>query len=238
MISPFARWDAQMAASASTALTRDGFVVLSSFLAPSALGPLRDAYAAAIDTAREEDIARSESVRVNLVNGDPLFDPLFAPPIVVALAEAVLRAPFVLSTLHARTVLPGARTQKLHTDWFPHDDLAEAKLVGFIVPLDDFTTANGATRFVPGTHAFARAPALAHPRAPHAGEVIAVARAGSCIVYDGRVWHGYTAHRAGDPRRSIQGTFVRRGEKTAIRWCDRLPETAFLRLSALALPTL
>jgi ectoine hydroxylase-related dioxygenase (phytanoyl-CoA dioxygenase family) len=222
-----------MAESASS-LARDGFVVLPALVTEDALVSVREAYAEAIVRAREEEVARSESLRVNLVNGDPRFDPFFAPASVAALAETVLRGPFVLSTLRARTVLPGARAQKLHTDWSPHDDLAEAKLVGFIVPLDDFTGANGATRFVPGTHSSGRAPDLADPRALHPQEVLALARAGSCIVYDGRVWHGYTAHTSGCPRRSIQGAFVRRGENVGIRWRDRLEPVVRARLSPLA----
>jgi ectoine hydroxylase-related dioxygenase (phytanoyl-CoA dioxygenase family) len=87
-------------------------------------------------------------------------------------------------------------------------------MLGFIVPIDAFGADNGATRFVPGSHALARPPEafVADARAAHPDEVLALAPAGAFIVYDGAIWHGYTANRTTRVRRSLQGAFVLRDE--------------------------
>jgi len=51
--------------------------------------------------------------------------------------------------------------------------------------LDDFTEANGATRFVPGSHKLNRLPAP--DELPDTAAM--VAPAGSIVVFESRVWH-------------------------------------------------
>jgi ectoine hydroxylase-related dioxygenase (phytanoyl-CoA dioxygenase family) len=63
--------------------------------------------------------------------------------------------------------------------------------------LDDFTAENGATQFVGGSHRGSPAPA----------PELAVGPAGSLIMYDRAVLHGYTANISKADRRSIQGGF-------------------------------
>lgn len=46
------------------------------------------------------------------------------------------------------------------------------------------------------------------------------------IVYNGSVWHGHTANRIGEPRRSIQGAYIRRDAESWIKQAERIrPET-------------
>ena len=58
--------------------------------------------------------------------------------------------------------------------------------------LDDFTASNGATVIVPGSHVHGTHPDYANP--PETVPVIA--RAGSAMVFDGRLWHGAAARTA------------------------------------------
>lgn len=219
-------------------LDRRGFIVLAPQLGLDELGRLRAAYDHAVAHAASEDISISrsaENVRVrDLVSCGPEFDPFYVAPQVLALTCHVLKVPFKLSSMIARTVLPGARSQELHPDW-RRDDLREPKLVGFIVPLDDFCADNGATRFVPGSHRLGISPdgVMADTRGPHADEVLALAPSGGCILYDGRVWHGYTANRSGRPRRAIQGAFIPRHEEASVDQRQRLTASTRARISAL-----
>src|SRR5882672_10888646 len=105
---------------------------------------------------------------------------------------------------------PAALAQGLHVD--VRQDSADWPLLGFILMVDEFRPDNGATRFVPGSHEWPAIPAglPAGRMAHHAGQVLATGRAGSVIIYNGSVWHGHTANSTGEPRRSIQGAYIRR----------------------------
>jgi ectoine hydroxylase-related dioxygenase (phytanoyl-CoA dioxygenase family) len=85
-------------------------------------------------------------------------------------------------------------------------------MVGFIMMVDEFRMDNGATRFVPGSHKWPKIPTdfPNDTAADYEGQVLACGPAGSVIVYNGSIWHGHTANRVGEPRRSIQGAYVRR----------------------------
>ena len=101
-------------------------------------------------------------------------------------------------------------------------------MVGFIFMVDAFRTDNGATGFVRGSHKW-----LTNPNDPlkdtsedHEGQVLACGPGGSVIIYNGSVWHGHTANRSGEARRSIQGAFIRRDGEPAINQAARIrPET-------------
>ncbi len=49
------------------------------------------------------------------------------------------------------------------------------------------------------------------------GEVVACGRGGSLILFNGSIWHGHTANISSEPRRSIQGYFVRRNANSGTR---------------------
>lgn len=66
------------------------------------------------------------------------------------------------------------------------------------------------------------------------GQVLACGPAGSMIVFNGSVWHGHTVNRSGQPRRSIQGAYIRRAAESGENLPARmLPET-LSRISPLA----
>lgn len=95
--------------------------------------------------------------------------------------------------------------------------------------VDEFRTENGATRFVPGSHNWPTVP-IDFPKdtsADYEGQVVlACGPAGSLIVYNGSVWHGHTANRVGEPRRSIQGAHIRRDAEPGVNQAARIrPET-------------
>lgn len=125
----------------------------------------------------------------NLLSRDPAFAqvPLFEPAIRVA--EQVLDEQLQVASVTAIEMNPGQDAQPFHADDGsiplprPHIPLSCVA----IWALTDFTSENGATRVVPGSHRF--------DRRPNKGEQPerwdeAVMPAGSIIVYNGSMWHG------------------------------------------------
>jgi hypothetical protein len=105
----------------------------------------------------------------DLVNKDPVFEICFTQPAVLAAVAHVL-GEFRLSSLNSRAVRPGQGHQPLHADWGGPVPPPGYQVCNSIWLLDDFTSVNGATRVVPGSHRLAvRArdalpdPAAAHP---------------------------------------------------------------------------
>jgi hypothetical protein len=139
-------------------LREDGFVVIRGPVEPAALSRLAAAYDAAVASAPREDVSISVSTRVHdFVNRGPAFDALYLHDPLLAACCCVIGRPFKLSSVLARTLEPGAPAQELHVD--VRRGSADWPLLGFILMVDDFTADNGATRFVPGTHRRAEAPA-------------------------------------------------------------------------------
>lgn len=58
--------------------------------------------------------------------------------------------------------------------------------------------------------------------------------AGSMIVYDGSVWHGHSANRSGEPRRSIQGAYLRRDATSGFNLAARMRPETLARIGPLA----
>jgi ectoine hydroxylase-related dioxygenase (phytanoyl-CoA dioxygenase family) len=109
-------------------------------------------------------------------------------------------------------------------------------MVGFILMVDEFRSDNGATRFIPGSHRWSTIPrGLTNDRrADHEGQVLACGPAGSLIVYNGSVWHGHTANSSDEPRRSIQGAYIRREAWSMVDLPARMRPEIVTRLSPLA----
>jgi len=168
------------------------------------------------------------NVRINdLLAKVPKLESLFTYPPTVAAASDLIGS-FRLSSFHMRTVLPDAEAQALHQDVRPHAD--GWPLLGFIFMVDAFTPENGATRFVPGSEKLETMPAKllrAHPAEEHA-----CGPAGSMILFNGSVWHGFGANRSAKPRRSVQGALIPQRACAAVDWEQALPAAAWDQISA------
>lgn len=184
-------------------LDEDGFVVVQGPLSRDEMACLESDYERYVTPAAKEASIGRTTIRVNnVLEWNPYIEKLcmFGP--VLDSCSQVIRQPFKLSTIHARSVFPLASEQELHVDC-----AREAKgfpLVGFIYMIDDFTTENGATRFVKGSHKW---PGGLTPTSEDLA-VTATGKPGSVIIYDGLVWHGHSANRMNNLRRSVQGAYI------------------------------
>jgi hypothetical protein len=223
-----------LTAGAQAALEESGFVVLSGPFALDQLNAMADAYDAEVRTASADDTrAGSTSSRVvDFVNRGPVFDPLYVYPPLLNAAALTVGRPFKLSSLHARTLQPGAAVLDIHVD--VERDSTDWPLLGFIFMVDAFTPANGATRFIPGSHRWSHSPTNARLEEFALQLVSACGDAGSLLVFNGSTWHGQGANASTRPRRSLQGAFIPRDGQAATDFGARMKRETLERLSPLA----
>lgn len=221
---------------AVSSLQERGFVVIHGPVRPERMRLLADAYDAAVTSATDEDRRiGSTTTRVSdFVNRGAEFDELYVfPPLLEACCHVIGR-PFKLSSLLARTLRPYQPAQDLHVD--VRRDSPDWPLLGFILMVDGFRPDNGATRLVPGSHRWSQTPedTLSDRLAEHDGQVLACGDAGSLLIFNGSVWHGHTANRSSEPRRSLQGFFVPRAGRAGTDFGARMQPETRARLGLLA----
>jgi hypothetical protein len=176
------------------------------------LSDLVAAYDAAVLAAHPDDVStgRSTSRVHDFVYRGPEFDELYIYGPFLAACCCIIAQPFKLSTMHARAVNPNSPAQALHVDF--RREVGGWLMVAFIIMVDDFRSENGATRFVPGSHLWRQVPGDLRKDLTEdfEGQLPVCGPAGSVVIYNGSVWHGHTANRTSRPRRSIQGSYIRR----------------------------
>ena len=217
------------------ALDDRGFVVIPGPVSAERLLALAVAYDAVMEEAdtSERNLA---TIRVHdFVNRGPAFDDLYIFQPVLEAACHVIRRPFKISTVLGRTLKPYTEPQGLHVDFARDaaDRSAHAwPMIGFILMVDEFTSDNGATRFVAGSHLWSDV----RRRLPVAQEmqVAACGPAGSVIVYNGSVWHGHGANRTHRPRRSIQASYIKRDAQSVGNLPARMRPDTLGRIGQLA----
>lgn len=161
-----------------------------------------------------------------LAKGDE-FQALALHPTARALATHVLGVDHILSSVDAHITHPGNKPMALHLDqwWMPQPTVPGTPHVrqgdltrtsgpyGEPTPADtpisppmvcnmmwmanEFTTENGATRIVPGSHLAGCQP---DPSRTDYGEIAIEAPAGSLLVWEGRTWHAAGLNTSDHPR--------------------------------------
>jgi len=212
-----------------------GYVVIDGPVPHARCVQLSEAYDAAVLAAHPDDVSISSSTRIHdFVNRGHDFDELYIYGPLLAACCRIIGRPFKLSTMLARTLEPGAPAQALHVDF--KRDAEGWPMIGFIIMVDEFLSDNGATRFVPGSHMISHAPSdvMKDATAVYEGQTLASGRAGAIIIYNGSIWHGFTANRSAKPRRSIQGAFIRREAQSGIDQRSRIRPETLARIGGLA----
>ncbi|MEJ7583984.1 MAG: phytanoyl-CoA dioxygenase family protein [Acidimicrobiales bacterium] len=128
------------------------------------------------------------------------FDVLAIDPVLLDVLDRVL-GPCQLSAPTGIEIGPAEPAQILHRDdsIYPLPEPHAEVVLNTMWALDDFTLANGATRFVPGSHRWApgRRPGRGDPVVP------AEMKAGSVAFYTGSIWHGGGANQTDEPRLGV-----------------------------------
>lgn len=144
---------------------------------------------------------------MGLVGKSPAYGDLISAPILREIGDSVLGPACDATQVHSTasmSVGPGAISQSLHReeDSFQHYAFPRPPLViAAMAALTDFTSDNGATRMVRGSHLWEDG------RVPTADDVVAAEMpAGSLLVWMGRTLHGAGANRTADQWRI--GVFI------------------------------
>lgn len=201
------------------AFERDGWAVLPDVLAPHEVAVARAALVEAADASEARGIPTrmpyldpgGANIRIyDLIEHHPVFADLVAHPTVVPYVRALLAADLAVSNFSANIALPGSRSMNPHNDQSTvvPEPWIERWAMNAIWCLDDVDEANGATRYLPGSHRLATFAEV--PDDPADGMVAFEARAGSVILMDGRLWHTSGANTTADRERAMAFAFYTR----------------------------
>jgi ectoine hydroxylase-related dioxygenase (phytanoyl-CoA dioxygenase family) len=128
------------------------------------------------------------------------FDQAAVGPLLLGVLDQVL-GHYQLSAPVGIRIGPAEKAQVLHRDdaIYPLPEPHPPVVVNTMWPLDEFTLENGATRFIPGSHAWAPG------RRPTADDEVqtAVMSPGSAMFYLGSLWHGGGANQTAEPRLGV-----------------------------------
>jgi ectoine hydroxylase-related dioxygenase (phytanoyl-CoA dioxygenase family) len=184
-------------------LLNDGYVIVSGMLSAA------DARSAVADLARVlESVPKGRNFfegfttqRVYaLFAKTRTFDHAAVHPLVLDVLDHVL-GHYQLSAPVGIRIGPGEQAQILHRDdaVYPLPQPCPPVVVNTMWPLDEFTSENGATRFIPGSHRWepGRQPAADDP------VLTATMSPGSVMFYLGSLWHGGGANRTSRPRLGV-----------------------------------
>ena len=170
------------------------------------------ALAEALDTAiaycaqlQQQRLGRvSVGVAHHLPGQDPRFESLLCREPLRAELETLLEGPLLLNSFGGVSNPPGSRAyvHAAHRDqrtWTPLP-----LMINLLLMLDDFSTDNGATWLLSGSHQEPQAPAHFETAAQQI-----CAPAGSLLLFDARVWHAAGHNHSLRPRRALTLTWTR-----------------------------
>jgi ectoine hydroxylase-related dioxygenase (phytanoyl-CoA dioxygenase family) len=184
-------------------LLADGCVVVSGLLSPDQVQAARDdldRVLAVTPTGRNPFEGFATQRVYALFAKTRTFDEAATHPLLLAVLDEVL-GHYQLSAPVGIRIGPGEAAQVLHRDdaVYPLPPGGPPVVVNTMWPLDPFTPENGATRFIPGSHAWPPG------RGPAPGDPVAVAELapGSALFYLGRLWHGGGANTTAAPRLGV-----------------------------------
>jgi ectoine hydroxylase-related dioxygenase (phytanoyl-CoA dioxygenase family) len=181
-------------------LLEDGYVVVTGMMDASGIQAARadlDRVLQATRTGRNSFEGFDTQRVYALFAKTRTFDQAATDPLLLGVLDRVL-GHYQLSAPVGIRIGPGEQAQVLHRDdsIYPLPEPHPPVVVNTMWPLDEFTTENGATRFIPGSHAWALG------RTPTSDDEVemAVMSPGSAMFYLGSLWHGGGANRTDRPR--------------------------------------
>jgi ectoine hydroxylase-related dioxygenase (phytanoyl-CoA dioxygenase family) len=183
-------------------LDRHGYVIVPDLLSPEEVAGARTELGAVLESTPfgRNDFEGDRTRRVYaLFAKTRRFDGPATHPLVLAVLDHFL-GHYQLSAPTGIEIGPGETAQALHPDdgVYPVPRPHREMVVTVMVPLDDFTEANGATRLVPGSHRWGEE--RPGPGTPTVGAEMA---AGSALIYLGTLWHGGGANHTDRPRLGV-----------------------------------
>ena len=148
----------------------------------------------------------------NLIDKDDIFLKIIGNKVIHSYLEKIFERQtthqtYYLSSFQAHIVGPGSAPQKLHVDTpIPEEFPRWILKANTIWVIDEFTTNNGATEVLPGSHKLLTKPSATHAHVP--GLIKITAKPGSVILTHGTLWHRSSANHSDQRRTSLLGSFA------------------------------
>jgi ectoine hydroxylase-related dioxygenase (phytanoyl-CoA dioxygenase family) len=184
-------------------LTDDGYVVVTGMMAAADVQAARadlDRVLQTTKTGRNSFEGYGTQRIYALFAKTRTFDRAATDPLLLAVLDQVM-GHYQLSAPVGICIGAGENAQILHRDdsVYPVPEPHPPLVVNTMWPLDEFTTQNGATRFIPGSHRWepGRRPAPDDP------VETAVISPGSAMFYLGSLWHGGGANQTAAARLGV-----------------------------------
>jgi ectoine hydroxylase-related dioxygenase (phytanoyl-CoA dioxygenase family) len=200
-------------------LDEQGYLIFRNLLSPAQvetiLSRLEELWAIEGDQAGEENYIELGVRRLaNLANKGEIFRGFYAHPQVLEVVEAVMGTDVRVAMVNARDVPPhtGVRMPfHMDSDNGRVRDEKGYSAATAIWMLDEFTVANGATAFVPGSHLLGKSPkeVLTDLNTSHPGEIVIEGQPGDVLIFNGHCWHAGRPNETGNHRRAILVHYLR-----------------------------
>jgi ectoine hydroxylase-related dioxygenase (phytanoyl-CoA dioxygenase family) len=184
-------------------LDEDGYAIVENYLSPDDVAAKRadlERILASNPTGRN-DFEGFSTQRIYAVFAKTrTFDTQATDPLILGACEHVLGPGFQLSAPVGISIGPGEKAQPIHRDdgvypvARPHREL----VLNTMWALDDFTTENGATIVIPGSHRWIDDRPTADTKTFQA-----VVPAGSVMLFVGSIYHGGGANQTDRPRLGV-----------------------------------
>jgi ectoine hydroxylase-related dioxygenase (phytanoyl-CoA dioxygenase family) len=188
------------------AVERDGYVILQDLITQDECERIRAAVTPLLDRTGRNTFEGRHTQRVySVLNKTRACDRLVDHPRVLALLDRLFLPNYLLSQLQVININPGEDAQLLHPDdgVYPVPRPRKALGAATIWAIDAFTSDNGATVVLPGSHRWDS------DRRPSDEDthVQAVMPPGSCIFFIGTLWHGGGANRSENARLAVTAQY-------------------------------
>jgi ectoine hydroxylase-related dioxygenase (phytanoyl-CoA dioxygenase family) len=224
---------------ALTSLRRDGSVIVEDVIAPDHLVHTREAMYAVreriIEDVGAERLERAGELGVLrlMLRYDESLGALLELPAMLEIVDAVVSSTAILHLQNGLILPPSpGQTEReyfqttFHRD-FPRYLNGYVASVNTFLAIDEFTTTNGATLLVPGSHQREQAP---DSEEMEERAVPALCPAGSMIVFDSTLWHAAGINVSDADRLAVNQQFTRSFIKPQIDYVRALGDDAILRL--------
>jgi ectoine hydroxylase-related dioxygenase (phytanoyl-CoA dioxygenase family) len=192
-------------------LREEGFCVAPGVLSRPELAQLRSALDRGVNRSRLGRHGHADAIDPNpqnlRVHNLPALAQAFVDlarhPRALPFVREVIGPHFLVSNFSANVALPGSGSMRLHSDQalLAPPPWTQPWAVSIAWCLDDVHDANGATRYLPGSHRLTDLDAIAPDAIRRT--LPFEAQAGSLVVIDGRLWHTSGANVTRNERRSM-----------------------------------
>ena len=187
------------------ALDRDGYVIWENLLSTEECRQIREVVRPWLGhTGRNSFEGRGTQRIYSVLSRTRVCDRLVDNPRVLAVLNRLLMSNYLLSALQAINIQPGETAQLAHHDdgFYPIPRPREPLAAATIWAIDDFTTDNGATVVIPGSHHWGK-----RRPGPDDEAVPVVMPAGSCVFFVGTLWHGGGANTTTRERLAVTAQY-------------------------------